>query len=193
MVGVADEGVHGCRDEGRDHDGGHEFGSTPSNFLLPTAMAHVVTPLDQPSNYKDSQARLDRQTQNDLLSKSSTLYVSLCRSWVQAFRVDADLLLRAALLVRTEVKGYGLMVWFTLHTDLGLRRLSKKSGNQSINECAVRCWKGYLLTLIVGILLRSEVLNSLKGFVLNELKIWNKNRRRSNFVLNWIWVSEKKD
>ncbi|KLO13508.1 RNA-binding domain-containing protein [Schizopora paradoxa] len=38
-------------------------------------MAHVVTPLDQPSNYKDSQARLDRQTQNDLLSKSSTLYV----------------------------------------------------------------------------------------------------------------------
>lgn len=40
-------------------------------------MAHVVVPLDQPSNYKDSQARLDRQTQNDLLGRSSTLYVSL--------------------------------------------------------------------------------------------------------------------
>ncbi|EIN07427.1 RNA-binding domain-containing protein [Punctularia strigosozonata HHB-11173 SS5] len=38
-------------------------------------MAHVVTPLDQPSNYKDSQARLDRQKQNELLSKSTTLYV----------------------------------------------------------------------------------------------------------------------
>ena len=38
-------------------------------------MAHIVTPLDQPSNYKDSQSRVDRQTQNELLSKSSTLYV----------------------------------------------------------------------------------------------------------------------
>lgn len=38
-------------------------------------MAHVVTPLDQPSNYKDSQARLDRQKQNELLARSSTLYV----------------------------------------------------------------------------------------------------------------------
>ncbi|KAI5835689.1 RNA-binding domain-containing protein [Schizophyllum commune Tattone D] len=38
-------------------------------------MAHVVTPLDQPSNYKDSQARFDRQKQNELLEKSSTLYV----------------------------------------------------------------------------------------------------------------------
>ncbi|THH10783.1 hypothetical protein EW145_g1088 [Phellinidium pouzarii] len=38
-------------------------------------MAHVVTPLDQPSNYKDSQARVDRMKQDELLSKSSTLYV----------------------------------------------------------------------------------------------------------------------
>ncbi|KAM5532034.1 hypothetical protein V8D89_014285 [Ganoderma adspersum] len=38
-------------------------------------MAHIVTPLDQPSNYKDSQSRVDRSTQNDLLSKTSTLYV----------------------------------------------------------------------------------------------------------------------
>jgi nuclear cap-binding protein subunit 2 len=39
-------------------------------------MASVVVPLDQPSNYKDSQARLDRQKQNDILQKSTTLYVS---------------------------------------------------------------------------------------------------------------------
>ncbi|KAI0256621.1 RNA-binding domain-containing protein [Lactifluus subvellereus] len=38
-------------------------------------MASVVTPLDQPSNYKDSQARLDRQRQYDLLQKSTTLYI----------------------------------------------------------------------------------------------------------------------
>lgn len=41
-------------------------------------MASVVTPLDQPSNYKDSQARVDRQKQNDLLNKSTTLYVRIC-------------------------------------------------------------------------------------------------------------------
>ena len=41
-------------------------------------MSHIVTPLDQPSNYKDSQSRVDRQTQGDLLSKTSTLYV--CRN-----------------------------------------------------------------------------------------------------------------
>ncbi len=39
-------------------------------------MAHVVSSLDQPSNYKDSQTRVDRQRQNDLLAKSTTLYVS---------------------------------------------------------------------------------------------------------------------
>jgi nuclear cap-binding protein subunit 2 len=38
-------------------------------------MAHVVQCLDQPSNYKDSQARLDRQKQNEALARSSTLYV----------------------------------------------------------------------------------------------------------------------
>ncbi len=38
-------------------------------------MAHVVQPLDQPSNYKDSQQRLDRQRQNEMLGKSTTLYV----------------------------------------------------------------------------------------------------------------------
>ncbi|KAJ7489840.1 hypothetical protein B0H11DRAFT_2010624 [Mycena galericulata] len=38
-------------------------------------MSHVVSPLDQPSNYKDSQTRVDRQKQNDLLSKSTTLYI----------------------------------------------------------------------------------------------------------------------
>ncbi|KAG2078102.1 RNA-binding domain-containing protein [Suillus decipiens] len=38
-------------------------------------MAHVVQPLDQPSNYKDSQSRIERAKQNDLLSKSTTLYI----------------------------------------------------------------------------------------------------------------------
>ncbi|THG99181.1 hypothetical protein EW026_g3120 [Hermanssonia centrifuga] len=38
-------------------------------------MAHVVQSLDQPSNYKDSQARVDRQKQNELLAKSTTLYI----------------------------------------------------------------------------------------------------------------------
>ncbi|KAK7054961.1 nuclear cap binding complex subunit [Paramarasmius palmivorus] len=38
-------------------------------------MAHVVQALDLPSNYKDSQSRIDRQRQNDLLSLSTTLYV----------------------------------------------------------------------------------------------------------------------
>lgn len=38
-------------------------------------MAHVVQCLDQPSNYKDSQARLDRNRQEEALSKSCTLYV----------------------------------------------------------------------------------------------------------------------
>jgi nuclear cap-binding protein subunit 2 len=38
-------------------------------------MAHAVTSLDQPSNYKDSQARVDRSRQADLLAKSTTLYV----------------------------------------------------------------------------------------------------------------------
>ncbi|KAL5511164.1 CBC2 [Sanghuangporus vaninii] len=38
-------------------------------------MAHVVPSLDQPSNYKDSQSKIERQKQFDLLSKSTTLYV----------------------------------------------------------------------------------------------------------------------
>ncbi|KIJ44095.1 hypothetical protein M422DRAFT_30620 [Sphaerobolus stellatus SS14] len=38
-------------------------------------MAHVVPSLDQPSNYKDSQNRLERQSQSEALSKSTTLYV----------------------------------------------------------------------------------------------------------------------
>ncbi|KAH8107104.1 hypothetical protein BXZ70DRAFT_275571 [Cristinia sonorae] len=38
-------------------------------------MAQVVAPLDQPSNYKDSQTRVDRTHQQELLSKSTTLYV----------------------------------------------------------------------------------------------------------------------
>ncbi|KAG8217757.1 hypothetical protein J3R82DRAFT_5918 [Butyriboletus roseoflavus] len=38
-------------------------------------MAHVVSALDQPSNYKDSQSRLERVKQQELLSKSTTLYV----------------------------------------------------------------------------------------------------------------------
>ncbi|KAF9651509.1 RNA-binding domain-containing protein [Thelephora ganbajun] len=38
-------------------------------------MAHVVQPLDQPSNYKDSQTRLDKHRQDEALSKSSTLYI----------------------------------------------------------------------------------------------------------------------
>jgi nuclear cap-binding protein subunit 2 len=40
-------------------------------------MAHVVQPLDQPSNYKDSQARVDRRHQNEMLAKSTTLYVRM--------------------------------------------------------------------------------------------------------------------
>ena len=47
-------------------------------FNTVTVMASVVIPLDQPSNYKDSQARVDRQKQHDLLHKSTTLYVRLC-------------------------------------------------------------------------------------------------------------------
>ncbi|KAF8652676.1 hypothetical protein AX16_004183 [Volvariella volvacea WC 439] len=38
-------------------------------------MAHVVSPLDQPSNYKDSTNRVDRAKQLELLAKSTTLYV----------------------------------------------------------------------------------------------------------------------
>ncbi|ESK96897.1 small subunit of nuclear cap-binding protein complex [Moniliophthora roreri MCA 2997] len=38
-------------------------------------MAHVVQALDLPSNYKDSQSRVDRQRQNELLALSTTLYV----------------------------------------------------------------------------------------------------------------------
>ena len=45
-----------------------------SSHLCKT-MAHAVASLDQPSNYKDSQARLDRGRQAELLSKSTTLYV----------------------------------------------------------------------------------------------------------------------
>lgn len=44
-------------------------------------MAHVVQPLDQPSNYKDSQTRVDRQRQNELLSNSTTLYVRSGRNY----------------------------------------------------------------------------------------------------------------
>lgn len=38
-------------------------------------MADVIDPLDKFSNYKDSQASADRQTQLQLLRKSTTLYV----------------------------------------------------------------------------------------------------------------------
>lgn len=44
-------------------------------FFVLQIMAHVVQSLDQPSNYKDSQSRVDRNRQNDLLAKSTTLYV----------------------------------------------------------------------------------------------------------------------
>jgi hypothetical protein len=50
---------------------------------LKPAMAHVVQPLDQPSNYKDSQARLDRSRQDEALSRSSTLYV--CSSFICSY------------------------------------------------------------------------------------------------------------
>ena len=46
-----------------------------SSRVPPPTMAHVVQSLDQPSNYKDSRARYDRQKQNELLAKSTTLYV----------------------------------------------------------------------------------------------------------------------
>ncbi|KIK59815.1 hypothetical protein GYMLUDRAFT_169264 [Collybiopsis luxurians FD-317 M1] len=36
---------------------------------------NVVQRLDQPSNYKDSQSRVDRRYQDDLLSNSTTLYI----------------------------------------------------------------------------------------------------------------------
>ncbi|KAG8722399.1 nuclear cap binding complex subunit [Ceratobasidium sp. 394] len=38
-------------------------------------MAQVVSPLDQASTYKDSQSKLDAQRTQELLEKSSTLYV----------------------------------------------------------------------------------------------------------------------
>lgn len=49
-------------------------------------MAHVVSPLDQPSNYKDSQSRLERFKQHDVLSKSTTLYVRAIRSSIHSMR-----------------------------------------------------------------------------------------------------------
>jgi hypothetical protein len=52
------------------------FDSVALCFTVAT-MSHIVTRLDQPSNYKDSQNRMDRQRQNDLLAKSCTLYVCL--------------------------------------------------------------------------------------------------------------------
>ena len=55
-------------------------------------MAHVVQSLDQPSNYKDSQARIDRQKQNELLAKSTTLYVR-CSLSVYCRRETDDLFL----------------------------------------------------------------------------------------------------
>ncbi|CAE6515388.1 unnamed protein product [Rhizoctonia solani] len=39
-------------------------------------MAQVVNPLDQASTYRDSQSRLDAQKTQELLDRSSTLYVS---------------------------------------------------------------------------------------------------------------------
>jgi hypothetical protein len=56
----------------------HQPGALTRTLIF--GMAHVVTPLDQPSNYKDSQARLDRQRQNEMLAKSTTLYVNLALS-----------------------------------------------------------------------------------------------------------------
>ncbi|KZT59772.1 RNA-binding domain-containing protein [Calocera cornea HHB12733] len=38
-------------------------------------MAHIVTPLDRPSTYKDSKSNVDRARQSDILSKSCTLYI----------------------------------------------------------------------------------------------------------------------
>ena len=49
-------------------------------------MAHVVSSLDQPSNYKDSQSRLERFKQHELLSKSTTLYVRVIHSILPAKR-----------------------------------------------------------------------------------------------------------
>ncbi|KAG8954635.1 nuclear cap binding complex subunit [Tulasnella sp. 424] len=43
--------------------------------MLHAPRSNVVVPLDRPSNYKDSQARLDRQAQEQALAKSATLYV----------------------------------------------------------------------------------------------------------------------
>ncbi|KZO95166.1 RNA-binding domain-containing protein [Calocera viscosa TUFC12733] len=38
-------------------------------------MAHIVTPLDRPSTYKDSKSNVDRARQTEILSKSCTLYI----------------------------------------------------------------------------------------------------------------------
>nr|XP_018262825.1 nuclear cap-binding protein subunit 2 [Kwoniella dejecticola CBS 10117]OBR84983.1 nuclear cap-binding protein subunit 2 [Kwoniella dejecticola CBS 10117] len=38
-------------------------------------MAQVVTPLDQPSSYRDNRSEIDRETERRLLAQSSTLYV----------------------------------------------------------------------------------------------------------------------
>jgi hypothetical protein len=51
-------------------------------------MASVVTPLDQPSNYKDSQARVDRQKQHDMLQKSNTLYVGFTHELAKPIAPD---------------------------------------------------------------------------------------------------------
>ncbi|EJU05765.1 RNA-binding domain-containing protein [Dacryopinax primogenitus] len=38
-------------------------------------MAHIVTPLDRPSTYKDSRSNIERSHQAEMLSKSCTLYI----------------------------------------------------------------------------------------------------------------------
>lgn len=56
-----------------------------SSFLQ--IMAHVVQSLDQPSNYKDSQSRVDRNRQNDLLAKSTTLYVCYPKTELRSYSI----------------------------------------------------------------------------------------------------------
>ncbi|KAG9038457.1 nuclear cap binding complex subunit [Tulasnella sp. JGI-2019a] len=43
--------------------------------MFPWFRSNVIAPLDRPSNYKDSQIKIDRTSQENALAKSATLYV----------------------------------------------------------------------------------------------------------------------
>lgn len=111
-------------------------------------MAHVVQPLDQPSNYKDSQSRVDRQKQNELLEKSSTLYVCLLNHCSQCIRLNALLQIGNLSFFTTEEQIYELFSKCTSPDDGGgIKRIIM--GLDRNTKCVHFCH------VVVGYLLRS--------------------------------------